>query len=70
MLSDRLTLDPTSNERVKLMTMQSPTPKLVMQRQNIAVLNTELLGRSERRSMLDVDLGGAELAEETYCDEI
>ena len=26
------------------------------------VLNTELLGRSERRSMLDVDVGGAEFS--------
>ena len=34
------------------------------------LLNTELLGRSERRSTSDVDVGGAELAEETYCDEI
>ena len=30
------------------------------------MLNTELLGRSERRSTSDVDVGGAELAEETY----
>ena len=34
------------------------------------LLNTELLGRSERRSTLDVDVRGAELAEETYCNEI
>ena len=34
------------------------------------LLSTELLGRLERRSMSDVDVRGAELAEETYCDEI
>ena len=34
------------------------------------LLCTELLGRSERRSMSDVDVGGAELVEKTYCDEI
>ena len=34
------------------------------------LLNTELLGRSERRSTSDVDVGGAELAEVTYCNEI
>ena len=34
------------------------------------LLSTELLGRLERRSTSDIDVRGAELAEETYCDEI
>ena len=37
---------------------------------SLVLLSTELLGRSERRSTLDVDVGGAELVEETYCDKI
>ena len=48
----------------------APEKKVSQYKDRSIMLSTELLGRSERRSTSDVDVGGAELAEVTYCDEI